>query len=99
IRCGQSRLLELLTLLVWRPWLATVVTGPVLYRKIERDAPTLLVDEAEVVHQHGETAQDLRAILHSGNRRGATVPRCVGDDLEPRDFAVFGPKVFAAIGR
>ncbi len=96
--CGKSRLLEVLNVLVSRAWLTTVPSTAVLFRVLEGQQPTLLLDEAEVVKGHGDAAADVRALLHSGYRRGATVPRCVGDDFEVRQFRVFGPKVFAVIG-
>src|SRR5439155_814311 len=46
----------------------------------------------------GDAADNVRAVLHVGYRRGATVPRCVGEDFELREFHVFGFKVFACIG-
>ena len=42
--------------------------------------------------------EGLRALLNAGNRRGVTVPRCVGDQQELVDFPVFCPKVLAGIG-
>jgi Protein of unknown function (DUF3631) len=96
--CGKTRLLEMLQLLVRRPWRPAILTGPVLFRGIEQYEPTLLLDEAEVVRQRGEAAENVRAVLHVGYRRGATVERCVGDEFALRSFRTFGFKVFAAIG-
>lgn len=97
-QCGKTRLLEVLALLVRRPWLTIVPSTAVLFRVLEAHAPTLLLDEAEVVRGRGDAAGDVRALLQSGYRRGAFVPRCVGDANEVRNFRVFGPKVFALIG-
>ncbi len=96
--CGKTRLLEVTELAVRRPWRPAILTGPVLFRGIETHKPTLLLDEAEVVRGVGEAAENVRAILHVGYRRGAVVERCVGEDFALRSFEVFGPKVFAAIG-
>jgi len=98
-RCGKTRALEILELLVWRPWQTVVLSTAVLFRSIERDAPTVLLDEAEVVRGRGEAAENVRALLNAGYKRGGTVRRCVGDDQELRDFRVFCPKVFALIGK
>jgi len=98
-RCGKSRLLELIEMLAWRPWLTTSATGAVIYRRIERLHPTLLLDEAEVVRSHGDAAGIIRSLLQAGYRRGVQVTRCVGEHFEDRDFDIYGPKVFAAIGR
>jgi 5S rRNA maturation endonuclease (ribonuclease M5) len=97
-RSGKSRLLELLTLLVSRPWYVTEPTEAVLFRKVEASAPTLLVDEVDATFGKDSTATEgLRAIYNSGYRKGSTVPRCVGNDHEVRDFRVYCPKVFAGI--
>src|SRR5262249_49935353 len=42
---------------------------------------------------------DLRGILNSGHTKDGYVLRCVGDDLSPKPFSTWTPKVFAAIGR
>ena len=43
-RCGKSRLLELLELLVAGPWLTGSVSAAVLFRTIHETHPTLLLD-------------------------------------------------------
>ncbi len=44
---GKTRLLEILSLYVAEPWLTGRVTAAVLMRKIDRDRPTLLLDESD----------------------------------------------------
>lgn len=44
---GKSRLLEVLELLVLRPWMNIAPSDAVLYRKVDIDHPTLLVDEVD----------------------------------------------------
>ena len=99
-RCGKSNLLICLKYLTSNPWHAVNPSVAVLYRKIERDCPTLLLDEADRSFEGGENGRgDLLGILNSGYKRGATVDRCGGanrDKLE--SFAVFCPKAFAGIG-
>jgi Protein of unknown function (DUF3631)/SWIM zinc finger len=97
-QCGKTRALEVLSLLVRRPWLTIVPSTAVLFRVLEQSRPTLLLDEAEIVSGRGDAAADVCALLQSGYRRGAFVPRCVGEANEVRNFQVFGPKVFALIG-
>jgi 5S rRNA maturation endonuclease (ribonuclease M5) len=96
--CGKTRAIEVLELAVRRSWRPAILTGPVLFRGIEQYEPTLLIDEAEVVRQRSDAAENIRAILHFGYRRGATVDRCVGDNHELTKFRIFGFKVFACIG-
>ena len=100
-RSGKTRLLETLTELVARPWLTVQPTEAVLFRKIARDAPTLLLDEVDTIFKGPSTdrTEGLRAVLNSGYRRGATVDRCTGRDKEKlAAFPVFCAKVLAGIG-
>jgi hypothetical protein len=72
------------------------VTAAAVFRTVEAAGPTLLFDEADTFLRDSE---DLRGILNAGHKRGGQVIRCVGDDAEPRAFAVFAPAAIAAIGR
>ncbi len=45
--CGKSTLLGVLGRLTPRPVSGVELTGPALYRMVDRDHPTLLVDEAD----------------------------------------------------
>src|SRR6266480_7661020 len=99
-RCGKSNLLSCLKYLTSNAWHVVNPSVAVLYRKIESDCPTLLLDEADRSFDGGESGrQDLLAILNSGYKRGATVYRCGGANRDRLDsFAVFCPKAFAGIG-
>jgi hypothetical protein len=97
MRTGKSRLFDVLKRLVRAPWGIIEPSEAVLFRKIERDCPTLLLDEIDAVFNGRPDREPLRAILNEGNHRGATVPRCVGDSNEIVDFAVFCPKALAGI--
>ena len=46
-RSGKTRLLEVLDLLASRPWLTGGTTKAALVRKMDRDHPTLLLDESD----------------------------------------------------
>lgn len=95
---GKTRLLEVLTLLVRKPWHCASASEAALFRKVQEDEPTLLLDETDATFgSHTERTEPLRALLNAGNRRGATVARIVGTKMEVRDFAVFCPKVLAGI--
>jgi len=98
-QCGKTRALEVLELLVRRPWRTIVPSTAVLFRVLQESVPTLLLDEAEVVNGRGDAAADVRALLQSGYRLGAFVPRCGGEANEVRNFRVFGVKAFALIGQ
>jgi hypothetical protein len=96
--CGKTTVLELLEKVCAGPRRITAVTAAALFRIIQKESPTLLIDEAEVIFGRDERAQAVRAIAHTGYKAGATVPRCSGDDHEVEFFDVFCPKAFAAIG-
>lgn len=100
-RCGKSRVLDLLNLLVRAPWPAVSPSEAVIYRKIEAASPTLLLDEVDTIFAGGkdENKEGLRALLNAGFQRSATVPRCVGPKHQIQDFKVFCPKVIAGIGK
>lgn len=96
-RCGKSTLLKLLGALVRRPLPATNITASVLFRTLETHRPTLLIDEADTFLRDRD---DVRGVLNAGHdRQNAGVPRCVGDDHEPRVFNTWGAVAFAGIGK
>ena len=90
-------MLKLLGALACKPLAAASLTPAVLYRVVEAYAPTILVDEADTFLAEQD---ELRGILNAGHdRHSAVVPRCVGDDFEPKVFHVFGAVAIAAIGK
>lgn len=102
-RSGKTRLLDVLELLVHKPWRAILPSEAVVFRKIAADGPTLLLDEIDAVFGSPRTAaqhEGLRALLNAGNRRGTTVPRVVGEGrkMKVQEFAIYGPKAIAGIG-
>ncbi|MFZ0818543.1 MAG: DUF3631 domain-containing protein [Candidatus Acidiferrales bacterium] len=99
-RCGKTRLLECLELIVSSPRRASNISEAALFRTIEKFQPTLMLDEAETLSGKSERAEYLRQILNAGNRRGALVTRCTGQgaNLDAMDFSVYCPKVLAGIG-
>ncbi len=99
-RAGKTRLLELLELLVAEPLRTTNISVAALFRRLDRRPATLLLDEADSIFARcSDGAEDLRALLNAGHRRGAQVIRCVGQGalISERSFQVFGPKAIASI--
>jgi Protein of unknown function (DUF3631) len=94
-QCGKTTLLDVLSRLVQRPLLVANITAAALFRIIAIAKPTLLLDEADTYVRESE---DLRGIINAGHRADGAVIRTVGDDFEPRSFAVFSPMAIAAIG-
>lgn len=99
-RCGKTRLLEILELLVARPWRGTAPTEAALFRFIEEKKPTLLLDEVEGLAKRkaSERESAVLAILNAGYKQGQTVPRCAGKENKLQQFRVYCPKAFATIG-
>jgi hypothetical protein len=96
--CGKTILLLHLEAVCARSYLGADPSEAALFRKIDRDRPTWLLDEASVIKHRDEKANAIRAILDAGYRKGASIPRCDGRDRMLRDFAVYCPKVFALVG-
>jgi hypothetical protein len=96
--CGKSTVIRLLEAVSCRARKATSLTEAVMFRLIDAESPTLLIDEAETIEGRAERAEALRAIAHEGYKKGGQVARCEGDDHKLRWFDVFCPKIFAAIG-
>jgi hypothetical protein len=92
----------LLLKLVRRPVPGVLLTGPTVFRAIEKWRPTLLIDEADGVlkDSRGHDNLELRSVINSGHTRDmAYVPRCVGDSHDVQNFSTWAPKAIALIGK
>jgi hypothetical protein len=98
---GKTRLLEVLELVVAKPWLTGRVTPAVLARKVDAERPTLLLDETDATFAGDpEFGQVLRGLLNSGYRRGGKSSVCVGQgaNIGYVDLETFAPKALAGLG-
>jgi hypothetical protein len=98
---GKTRTLEVIELLVRAPWRAIEPTEAVLFRKIAKEQPTLLLDEVDVIFardRKGDAQAALRGIINAGNQRGASIPRAEEFGRKLTDFPIFCPKALAGIG-
>lgn len=96
-RCGKTTALSVIAALTPKPMHAVNISSSVLFRVVEKFAPTVLIDEADTFLAEND---ELRGILNGGhNRLSAYVWRSVGDDHEPRQFKVWAPKAVAMIGK
>lgn len=98
--CGKTRLVETLEQVCHRSWSVINPSESVVYRKINSDKPTLLLDEVDGLFKKGSPYEHLVTLLNTGNRATARVPRV----LNPRsdeliEYNVFCPKVLAGIGK
>jgi hypothetical protein len=88
-RSGKTRLLELMSFVASNSRLVANISPAALYRTVDAEKPTLLIDEAEMFSSaNGE----YRGLLNTGYRRGQTVKRHDGD------YETYCPKAFALIG-
>jgi hypothetical protein len=98
-RCGKSRLLEVLELLVRSPLSASSISTAALYRALEERKPTLLLDEVDAIFTAKSEKDDLRGVINAGWRRSAVALRMGGPRMtKVEDFSPFGFKVLAGIG-
>ena len=101
-RSGKTRLLEILELIVARPWFTGRVTAAILARKVDAECPTLLLDESDAAFKgEKEYSETLRGILNTGYRRGGKSSVCTGQgaSIGYRDLSTFSPKAIAGIGK
>jgi len=96
--CGKTTTLERHEHICAGAYLGVDPTPAVLYRRVDRDHPTWLLDEAKILQIHGGNSQELLALFDAGYKRGAVVSRCEEHGDSIRDFQVFCPKVLARIG-
>ena len=97
-RCGKTQLLSVLAYLCPRVIPVSNISPSALFRLVEAEKPTLLIDEGDAFLKDNEP---LRCLLNASHRRdGAYVVRSVeGDrDFAPRKFSVWAPKALAMIG-
>lgn len=96
-RCGKTRLLGILQRLVRKPLPTANITPAALFRTIQQELPTLLIDEADSFLARND---ELRGVLNSGHGRDAAVViRTVGENHESRTFSTWCPKAIALIGK
>jgi hypothetical protein len=94
--CGKTTVLDFVSHVAYRAKRAGSISPPALFRAVEQFQPTLLLDETEKYIEHGG---DIHALLNEGHRKGGAVLRVLGDKLELREFAIYGPVAFARNGR
>ena len=99
---GKTLLLEVLRMLVPRPWLTGRTSAAVLPRKIEGVGPVLLLDESDTAFKGDKDyANALRGILDSGYKRSGVSTLCVGQgaNIDFKDFKTFCAKAIAGLAQ
>ena len=77
-------------LLAPKPFVSVEPTGPSVYRTVDREHPTLIIDEADDLFYR---KSDLRAIVNAGWSRGTRIPR------QGRWYDPFCPKILGILGK
>lgn len=101
---GKSRLLELTECLVPRPVLSVNASVAYVFRKISDPAglPCLLMDEVDAVFsaKKADGNEDLRGLLNSGYRRGATAGRAAvrGKEVVTEEWPSYCAVAMAGLG-
>ncbi len=103
---GKSRALEVTELLVPTPLFTVNVSPAALFRSMgakQRGPPTLLYDEIDTVFgAKAKENEDVRGLLNSGHRRGATTLRCVnsgkGNEQTVEQFPAYCAVAPAGLG-
>lgn len=95
-RCGKSTTLHLADSLTRRSLVTSNVSPAALFRVIEDQKPTMLIDEFDSLS--ADRQEEMRNILNGGHSRKGKTIRCVGDDNKPKAFCVYCPKMVASIG-
>ncbi|WP_427018592.1 DUF3631 domain-containing protein [Pseudarthrobacter sp. P1] len=102
---GKSRCMELTEALVPRPVLSVNASVAYIFRKISDEAglPTLLLDEIDAVFSNGkaEGNEDLRGLLNSGYRKGATAGRAAirGKEIVTEEWPSFCAVALAGLNQ
>jgi putative DNA primase/helicase len=93
---GKTTLLGVISYLAWRPVKSVNITGPMLYRSIQKWSPTIIIDEADTALKYND---DLRAVINSGWTRGDGVVRGKSETHEPQMYTTFAPKGIGMKGK
>jgi hypothetical protein len=100
--CGKSLVLDILSLACFNATLRlTMPSAAVIFRQVDGDDSTLIIDEAETLGGTDQEKADLIGLLNAGFQRGAMVPRMEGKgtDMRIRNFSAFSPKCLAGINK
>ena len=97
--CGKTTALESIEGFVFKGKMASSITAAALTRCIEKDAPTLFIDEADLTLQDNK---QLQAIINAGHTRRTAVrilsDETAGKKWEPKEMSLWCPQVIAGIG-
>lgn len=96
--CGKTTVKDIVELFVRRPLSNEGVSIAAMFRVVEQEQPTLLLDDADSWLLR-DPNDERHSLINSGHKRGGKVLRCVGDNHELKAFKTFCAKVLAFIGK
>ncbi len=97
---GKSNCLDLLQQVCFNSIFTANISPASLFRSIEKSFPTCIRDEAEQFNKRTPENMDELTMLNAGYKSGAKVIRTEKNGaglLEPEEFDLFSPKIFAGI--
>jgi len=96
---GKTRLLEVLEHVVRKPILASSISPAALYRVVDKEHPTILLDEIDAIYGPKAVGnEDLRSLINAGHRRGVKSYRMGGGTkTKLESFDAFSAKALAGI--
>ncbi len=96
---GKTRLLEVLEHVVRKPILASSISPAALYRVVDKEHPTILLDEIDAIYGPKAVGnEDLRSLINAGHRRGVKSYRMGGGaKTKLESFDAFSTKALAGI--
>jgi len=93
--CGKTTALNIIKILAFRTRKSDNTTAAVLFRLVDRERPTLLLDEAD--NQDLPNDPTLRSVINSGHHCDGKIMRYL--DGQIREFSTFAPLAFATISK
>lgn len=97
--CGKTTALEAIEGFVVKGKMTSSITAAALTRSIQKDAPTVLIDEADLTLQDNK---QLQAIVNAGHTRRSAVrilsDEAAGKKWEPKEMSLWCPQVITGIG-
>jgi hypothetical protein len=96
---GKTQCLNVILELGYRAFLTVSVTGPAIFRSIDAQHITPLIDESEFqvnTEKMSESSAALYAVLNGGYKRGNKALRIEGEARIPTAFDIFGFKAVAS---
>ena len=97
---GKTLVIEVGQYLVAKPEMVLHASTAAVFRMVAANGPiSLLWDEVDTIFTNGGGGnnEELRGLLNSGYKRGAYIPRCVGDSHSVQRFPVFSPVVLVGL--